>query len=103
MRCVLRFAVVLLVLVGVSWGVTEHDAVISSAVGVAPPLDDAPRATEWIEVGDAVEDDGTTTSATLATLGSDRMVAGQREVPGAVAGCGSECAGAPTLRGPPRA
>jgi hypothetical protein len=101
MRCLLRFAVVLLVLVGVSWGVTEHDTVISSTVGVAPPVDDAPRVTEWTEVGESADDaDGT---ATVAPVASDPDVAAAPVVPSAVGGCGSECAGAPTLRGPPRA
>jgi len=101
MRCLLRFAVVLLVLVGVSWGVTEHDTVISSTVGVAPPVDDAARLTEWTEDGESADDaDGTATVAPVAS-GSD--AAASPVVPGPVGGCGSTCVGGPTLRGPPRA
>lgn len=96
----LRLGVALLVLLGVAWGISEHDAVISSAIGVAPPADDAPRDTTGVDVQRSGEDAAATEAPVAAPVaaGSDRAVT---IAPLDTRLCRSGCTGPPTPRGPP--
>lgn len=99
---VLRLAAVLLVLCGLAWGASEHDAVVSSAVGVAPPADDAPRDTTWTDVQRSVDDDRELAAQVPAAPGAGSPAPDvAASAPVTTGGCGTGCHGPPTLRGPP--
>jgi hypothetical protein len=96
-----RFAAVLLVLCGMAWGVSEHDAVMSSAVGVAPPADDAPRDATSIDVQRSDDERDVAMHAPSAPLADSLAVASVVAAPATNDRCSSGCIGPPTLRGPP--
>jgi hypothetical protein len=97
----LRFAAVLLVLCGMAWGVSEHDAVMSSAVGVAPPADDAPRDATWIDLHRSDDERDVAMQAPSVPLADPRAVVFVVVAPTTIDRCGTGCSGPPTLRGPP--